>query len=155
MRGLVLRSGRAGVSKLMGRWSLCFPQLAGEYKARQTPAVQNTASSWDRGPKEHSGRIREAPNGNLRWVRRGVFYTKKGQGKGVYSLAWDLRTTRLCDHRATMSGLNFQVNVRLAGGLLEEANPDYTKTLQQGKLGNPSLQWLELRITQDPGEVPG
>lgn len=54
-----------------------------------------------------------------------------------------------------MSGLNFQVNVRLAGRLLEEANPDYTKTLQQGKLGNPSLQWLELRITQDPGEVPG
>lgn len=77
MMGLVLRSGRAGVSKLMGRWSLCSPQLAGECKARQTP------------------------------------------------------------------------------GLLEEANPDYTKTLQQGKLGNPILQWLELRISRDPGEVPG
>lgn len=39
------------MSKLMGRWSLCFPQLAGECKARQTPAVQNTKSSWDGVPR--------------------------------------------------------------------------------------------------------
>lgn len=28
------------------------PELVGVYKVRETPAVQNMASSWDQGPQE-------------------------------------------------------------------------------------------------------
>lgn len=66
------------------------------------------ASSWDRGPKEHSGEIGEASNSNLTEVRRGVSDTKKGQGEGVYSLAWDLRATQAVTTEQERLALTFR-----------------------------------------------
>ena len=69
-----------------GRY-LCSPQLIGTCKAKHTLAAQDTVSSWDQGTEELS----EAPKSNLTGARGGFPHTKKGQGKGVCSLAGDLR----------------------------------------------------------------
>lgn len=66
------------------------PELAGMSEARETPAVQNMASSWDQGPQELSVEESVKPPTATHRNKERCLLCKEGPRQRVYSLARDL-----------------------------------------------------------------